>query len=189
VPLNDAIYADCPKGLFTDFVGDKHQFRGKNPRAGNSGPKYILLDLSTRQVADGSSASGYDVNMDLERFAQERLGPPSSSRPFAASTGADHRLHSAEARALLTSDGDKPNCRATRDNVTPAMKAARTAFTCPRVSEVGTCWPCPLVFLICRRSFGEGLPELAPMFAMLSSSFGASLPRRLASSVVARRSR
>ena len=29
VRLNDAIYADCPRGLFTDFGGDKFQFRGK----------------------------------------------------------------------------------------------------------------------------------------------------------------
>jgi len=47
VRLNDAIfYADCPRGVFTDFAGDKYQFRGKNPHPGEMGPKYLLMNLS-----------------------------------------------------------------------------------------------------------------------------------------------
>jgi hypothetical protein len=42
------------------------------------------------------------------------------------------------ASAFRTSDGDKPNCRAIRDGVMPALKAARTALTCPRVNETAT---------------------------------------------------
>jgi hypothetical protein len=37
--------------------------------------------------------------------------------------------------AVRTSDWDKPNCRAMRAGVMPALKAARTAFSCPRVNE------------------------------------------------------
>jgi hypothetical protein len=76
VRLNDAIDADCPKGVFTNFVGDRFQFRGKNPRPGEFGPKYLLMDLRTRQTADGSSASGYDVNMDIFRALCPRTAPP-----------------------------------------------------------------------------------------------------------------
>jgi hypothetical protein len=76
VPLNDAIYADCPKGVFTDFAGDKYLFKGKNLHQGETGPKYFLLNLRTRQIADGSSASGYDVNMDIFRALRHRTAPP-----------------------------------------------------------------------------------------------------------------
>ena len=37
--------------------------------------------------------------------------------------------------AVRTSDWDKPNCRAMRAGVMPALKAARTAFSCPRVND------------------------------------------------------
>ena len=33
VRINDSIKADCPKGVFTGFYGEKYQFRGKNPRS------------------------------------------------------------------------------------------------------------------------------------------------------------
>jgi hypothetical protein len=42
------------------------------------------------------------------------------------------------ASTFRTSDWDKPNCRAIREGVMPALKAARTAFTCPRVSDTAT---------------------------------------------------
>ena len=62
--MNDSIKADCPKGVFTGFCREKYQFRGKNPRSKETGATYMLIDLRTREIADGSSASGYDVNMD-----------------------------------------------------------------------------------------------------------------------------
>ena len=37
--------------------------------------------------------------------------------------------------AFRTSDWDKPNCRAISDALMPALNAARTALTCPRVNE------------------------------------------------------
>jgi hypothetical protein len=75
VPLNDAVYADCTKGIFTDFAGDKFQFRGKNPRAGDAGPKYLLLDLGSHEIADGSSASGYETNLNIFRALCPRTAP------------------------------------------------------------------------------------------------------------------
>jgi hypothetical protein len=76
VRLNDVITADCPKGAFTDFYGEKYQFRGKNPRAGDFGAKYLLMNLRTHELADGSSASGYPVNMDIFRALCPNTGPP-----------------------------------------------------------------------------------------------------------------
>jgi hypothetical protein len=48
------------------------------------------------------------------------------------------RLDASIASAFRTSDLDKPNCRAIREGVIPALKAARTAFNCPRVNETAT---------------------------------------------------
>lgn len=73
--LSDAIYADCPRGVFTDFFGDKYQFRGRNPKSGDFGPKYLLMDLRTNEIADGSSASGYEVNLDIFRALCPRTAP------------------------------------------------------------------------------------------------------------------
>jgi hypothetical protein len=40
-----------------------------------------------------------------------------------------HRFSSCEANALRTFDWEIPNCRAIREGVMPALKAARTAFS------------------------------------------------------------
>ena len=76
VPLNDAIHANCYKGIFTDFGGEKYQFRGKNLHPGEVGPRYLLMNWRTREIADGSSASGYNVNMDIFRALCPRTAPP-----------------------------------------------------------------------------------------------------------------
>lgn len=74
--LNDSIRADCPRGVFTDFYGGKYQFRGNNPGARNSGTAYIVMNLRTHEIADGSSASGYDVNLDIFRALCPKTAPP-----------------------------------------------------------------------------------------------------------------
>jgi hypothetical protein len=75
-PMNDAIYANCSTGIFTDFFGNKYQFQGKNTHPSEGGPEYLLMNLQTQQIADGSSASGYDVNMDIFRALCPRTAPP-----------------------------------------------------------------------------------------------------------------
>ena len=47
---------------------------------------------------------------------------------------AHFRLEASPASAFRTSDCEIPNCRAIRDGVIPALKAARTAFNFPLVS-------------------------------------------------------
>src|ERR1035437_5852783 len=63
--LSEIITANCEKGSFTDFGGLTHQFRGKNITRDSSAPKYVLMNVRTKEVADGSMASGYGVNMGL----------------------------------------------------------------------------------------------------------------------------
>jgi len=64
-------------------------------------------------------ASDQDRQRAEKRFKQEF--------PF-------YLFDSSDANAFRTFDWDNPNCRAIRDGVMPALKAARTAFTWPRVS-------------------------------------------------------
>ena len=75
VPLNDIITANCKTGVFTDFVGDKYQFRGKNTHA-DAMAAYILVNLTTGEVADGSSASGYPTNISIFKALCPRTAPP-----------------------------------------------------------------------------------------------------------------
>jgi hypothetical protein len=66
IPLNDLITANCLTGEFTDFLGHRYRFLGPNRKASDFGmAKYALMDLDTREIADGSSASGYPTNMEI----------------------------------------------------------------------------------------------------------------------------
>lgn len=49
-----------------------------------------------------------------------------------------HRFAVSDANAFRTSDCEIPNCRAILDGLTPALKAARTAFSFPCVKRSGT---------------------------------------------------
>jgi hypothetical protein len=40
-----------------------------------------------------------------------------------------------DASTFRTSDWDNPNCSAIKDGLMPALNAARTALTCPRINE------------------------------------------------------
>jgi hypothetical protein len=89
VRLSDVIYADCLAGTFTDFFGAKYQFRGKNSHQGSVGPRYLLMDLSTHEIADGTSASGYEVNMETFRALCPRAAPPAESASDASKMPSD----------------------------------------------------------------------------------------------------
>jgi hypothetical protein len=49
-----------------------------------------------------------------------------------------HHFATSDAKAFRISDCEIPNCRAMRDGVTPALKAARTALSFPGVNATGT---------------------------------------------------
>ena len=68
IPLNDIITANCNTGEFTDFYGSRYKFLGLNHATGDFVmAKYAIMDLATREVANGSMASGYPVNMGIYR--------------------------------------------------------------------------------------------------------------------------
>ena len=77
------------------------------------------------------------------------------------------------ASAFRTSDWDKPNCRAIRAGVMPALKAARTAFTCPRVKETATATGC---------RFGGGLSVGGDRLPLRFASASATVSSRSSSS-------
>ena len=64
VRLNDEISANCPRGEFVDFQGNRYRFAGPS-RDKDSMAKYRLISLPSGEEADGSSASGYPTNMSL----------------------------------------------------------------------------------------------------------------------------
>lgn len=64
VPLNDRITANCPRGEFTDFQGNRYRFAGRS-RNRDSTARYAILSLPSGEVADGSSASGYPTNIQI----------------------------------------------------------------------------------------------------------------------------
>ena len=65
-PLNDEISADCVRGTFVDFRGNRYRFAGLN-KDPNVDAKYRIISLPSGEVANGSSASGYPVNIDIFR--------------------------------------------------------------------------------------------------------------------------
>jgi hypothetical protein len=66
IRLNSQITANCVSGEFTNFRGDRYRFLGLNPKLGEFiANKYFVMNLATREIADGSVASGYFVNLGL----------------------------------------------------------------------------------------------------------------------------
>jgi len=74
VRLNDMVTANCSTGVFTDFVGNKYQFGGRNSRP-DSTAAYIVVNLATGEIADGSGASGYTTRMGIYSALCPRTAP------------------------------------------------------------------------------------------------------------------
>jgi hypothetical protein len=141
---------------------------------------------------DGKVAKRFSVQRKMAVVARLLRGEPLElvARETNVSIA---RLSEWRERALAgaaTCDWDKPNCRAILDGVTPALKAACTAFICPRVSGVAAVLDgrCLVGLLVGRACFGFGSTEPGSIFVGASRLSG-SLPRRLGSSVAARSSR
>ena len=106
-------------------------------------------------------------------------------RSFAASVHPDVHVTLcvavSDANTFLTSDWDMPNCRAICDGLMPALSAARTALTCPRVNET-------FATLACRWSF-DGDCFRTDSSVEFGWMLGSNRPRRFASSTDAVMSR
>ena len=73
--ISDQISANCPKKEFTNFYGQAFRFLGLNKNSDSNFPKYKLLDMQTNEIADGSSASGYPINLYLYRHLCPATAP------------------------------------------------------------------------------------------------------------------
>jgi hypothetical protein len=66
--FKEAITGNCDSGEFSDFQGGRYRFLGRNPKSGYfSDNKYIIKDLATGEIADGSEISRYSINMNVYR--------------------------------------------------------------------------------------------------------------------------
>jgi hypothetical protein len=79
-----------------------------------------------------------------------------------------------DTNTFLTSDWDMPNCRAICDGLTPALSAARTALSCPRVNET--------VVTSARRLSPDDDCFRTGSSVAFGWTLGGNLPRRFASS-------
>jgi hypothetical protein len=64
-PMNDYVAANCSTGVFVDFIGNRYRFEGLQRGANSDFAKYRIRDLSSGEVEDGSSASGYSTNLGI----------------------------------------------------------------------------------------------------------------------------
>ena len=66
IPLNDEVTGNCKTGDFVDFGGHRYRFEGKpRKKDDNMTALYVIRDLSSGEIADGSSASGYPTNSSI----------------------------------------------------------------------------------------------------------------------------
>jgi len=65
--LNSQISANCETGTFTNFHGEVYEFQGLNNDGDASDAKYVIFNVASGEIADGSFASGYFVNLDIFR--------------------------------------------------------------------------------------------------------------------------
>jgi hypothetical protein len=65
-PAQGRDHRELHQGEFSDFHGNRYRFLGPSRKVGDFMiAKYALMDLRTREIADGSMASGYTTNMGI----------------------------------------------------------------------------------------------------------------------------
>jgi hypothetical protein len=64
-PMNDYVAANCSTGVFVDFIGNRYRFEGLQRGANSDFAKYKIRDLSSGEIEDGTSASGYSTNLGI----------------------------------------------------------------------------------------------------------------------------
>jgi hypothetical protein len=81
VPMNDYIAANCLSGVFTDFFGSRYRFEGPMRKATDGqSATYTIRNLSTGEIQDGSSASGYPTNIGIFRALCPMRAPDAEFR-------------------------------------------------------------------------------------------------------------
>jgi hypothetical protein len=76
IRLNDVITANCTTGDFVDFRGTRYRFLGPNRKTGDFVmAKFAIMNIATKEIADGSSASGYPTNLGIFEALCPGRGP------------------------------------------------------------------------------------------------------------------
>ena len=102
------------------------------------GPTYWRASCRSPVYPQKRTSLSTAVMSVLCQFRKSGLGRFDERREFPeghSSAQYSHRFAMSDANALRTSECEIPNCRAILDGVTPALKAARTAFNFPCVKE------------------------------------------------------
>lgn len=133
--LREAITANCQTGEFTDFHGSRYRFLGPNPQGGVLGPKYRIMSVATRQIADGSSASGYLTNMALYRALCPASAPIDIDASVVSTAGRD--TASATIRVRYTRENGTQDCQDNAGRVDE--RCVRSELAKRRDSVSGNC--------------------------------------------------
>jgi hypothetical protein len=78
IAMNNSVEANCSTGEFVDFFGDHHRFEGplkKHTQLQMAG--YAIRDLASNEIEDGSSSSGYTVNLSIIHALCPKMAPDS----------------------------------------------------------------------------------------------------------------
>jgi len=78
--LSNAITANCATGEFTNFYGDRLRFAGPGTTGEFHLAKFIVVDTVTGEIEDGSTASGYSVNLELFKALCPEHAPKASEQ-------------------------------------------------------------------------------------------------------------
>jgi hypothetical protein len=77
--LKSEIRANCTTKQFTDFFGNRYAFLGANPERdkddGESHARYILKELGTGEISNGTNSTGYFKNSALFSALCPRSAP------------------------------------------------------------------------------------------------------------------
>ena len=65
VKAGDRVTGNCVKKTWTDMYDRGYAFLGKATKPNQLRAEYLVKDLSTGEILDGSSASGFDVQLTI----------------------------------------------------------------------------------------------------------------------------
>jgi hypothetical protein len=71
---------NCTTGEFTNFYGDRLRFAGPGTTGEFHLAKFIVVDTVTGEIEDGSTASGYSVNLELFKALYPKHAPEASEQ-------------------------------------------------------------------------------------------------------------
>jgi hypothetical protein len=65
-PIAEEVTGNCVTGRFKNFYNEDHQFLGEmKSKSDDTMAEYIIKNLATSQIADGSNGSGYPTNLGI----------------------------------------------------------------------------------------------------------------------------